>query len=218
MSWICHGHTYDELVSNLQHHGILTSPEAAAAMSKIDRKLFVPAGGQPYDDSPQVIGHGATISAPHMHGYCLSLLADHLKPGMSVLDVGSGSGYLTAVFALMVGETGQTVGVERIPELVERSIEAIKQTPAQFLLEKGSLSLHVKDGKEGYPNRAPYNAIHVGAAAPELPESLVQQLKPGGRMVIPVGKLSQDLVIVNKLLDGTVQKTVEMGVRYVPLV
>jgi hypothetical protein len=102
MSWHCHGTNYAELVSNLQKRGILTSPEAASAMSKVDRKLFVPPTALPYKDSPQVIGFGATISAPHMHSYCLSLLADYLKPGMSVLDVGSGSGYLTAVLGLMV--------------------------------------------------------------------------------------------------------------------
>jgi len=218
MSWRCHGQNYAELVSNLQKHGILSSPEAAAAMSKIDRKLFVPEDGLPYNDAPQIIGFGATISAPHMHGYCLSLLADHLKPGMSVLDVGSGSGYLTAVFGLMVGETGRTVGVEHIPELVDRSILAIKQTPASYLLDKDHLNIYVADGKLGYADGAPYDAIHVGAAASVLPDALVDQLKLNGRMVIPVGTSSQDLVIVDKLADGSIRKTVEMGVRYVPLV
>ncbi|CAK9193629.1 unnamed protein product [Sphagnum troendelagicum] len=210
MSWRCHGQNYAELLSNLQ--------KAAAAMSKIDRKLFVPEGGLPYDDAPQVIGFGATISAPHMHGYCLSMLADHLKPGMSVLDVGSGSGYLTAVFALMVGETGWTVGVEHIPELVDHSIVAIKQTPAGSLLDNGHLNIYVADGKLGYAEGGPYDAIHVGAAAAELSDALVNQLKPNGCMVIPVGTSSQDLIIVDKLEDGSIRKTVKMGVRYVPLV
>ncbi|CAM6007734.1 unnamed protein product [Sphagnum balticum] len=218
MSWHCHGTNYAELVSNLQKRGILTSPEAASAMSKVDRKLFVPPTALPYNDSPQVIGFGATISAPHMHSYCLSLLADYLKPGMSVLDVGSGSGYLTAVFGLMVGETGRTVGVEHIPELVDRSIDAIKQTPAGSLMDMGHLEVILADGKLGYEEGAPYNAIHVGAAAAVLPAALVEQLKPGGRMVIPVGTMAQDLVIVDKLLDGTIKKKIEIGVRYVPLI
>ncbi|KAG0578065.1 hypothetical protein M758_5G196400 [Ceratodon purpureus] len=187
-------------------------------MSQVDRKFFVPIAKNAYKDVAQVIGYGATISAPHMHSYCLSLLADHTKPGASVLDIGSGSGYLTAVFGLMVGETGRTVGVERIPELVKRSIDAIKQTPAGHLMDKGRIVVHVADGKLGNEEGAPYDCIHVGAAAAELPEALVQQLKPGGRMVIPVGTDNQDLVIIDKLLDGTVKKTIEIGVRYVPLV
>lgn len=218
MMWHCHGANYEELVSNLQKRGILTSYDAAIAMSKVDRKLFVPRTGKAYNDSPQVIGYGATISAPHMHSHCLSLLAGHAKPGMSVLDVGSGSGYLTAVFGLMVGEKGLVVGVEHIPELVERSIDAIKQTPAGELMDKGRIIVLEADGKLGNEEGAPYDCIHVGAAAAELPEALVAQLRPGGRMVIPVGTNTQDLVIIDKLQDGTIKKTIEMVVRYVPLI
>lgn len=218
MQWHCHGANYEELVSNLQNRGILTSLDAAAAMSKVDRKLFVPTTGFAYNDVPQVIGYGATISAPHMHSHCLSLLADFAKPGMSVLDVGSGSGYLTAVFGLMVGETGRVIGVEHIQELAERSIDAIKETPAGELMDKGRIVVHVADGKLGNEEGAPYDCIHVGAAAPELPEALVQQLKPGGRMVIPLGTDNQDLVIIDKLPDGSIKKTIEMVVRYVPLI
>lgn len=177
----------------------------------------MPDSNKAYNDAPQVIGYRATISAPHMHSYCLSLLADHAKPGASVLDVGSGSGYLTAVFGLMVGETGRVVGVEHIPELVERSIAAIKKTPAGSLMDHGKIVVRVADGKLGNAEGAPYDCIHVGAAAAELPEALVQQLKPGGRMVIPVGTDNQNLVIIDKLPDGTVEKTRKMVVRYVPL-
>ncbi|KAH8948975.1 hypothetical protein BDL97_10G005800 [Sphagnum fallax] len=99
----------------------------------------------------------------------------------------------------MVGETGWTVGVEHIPELVDHSIVAIKQTPAGSLLDNGHLNIYVADGKLGYAEGGPYDAIHVGAAAAELPDALVNQLKPNGRMVIPVGTSSQDLIIVDKL-------------------
>ncbi|KAG0581003.1 hypothetical protein KC19_4G217200 [Ceratodon purpureus] len=97
----------------------------------------------------------------------------------------------TVLVVLQVGETGHTVGVEHISELVERSIDAIKMTPAAALMEKGHLVVHVADGKLGWEECGPYDAIHVGAAAAELPEALVRQLKPGGRMVIPVGTNSQ---------------------------
>ncbi|KAH7301238.1 hypothetical protein KP509_23G017200 [Ceratopteris richardii] len=218
MSWTCHGQNNADMVDNLQKNNILTSTVAAEAMKQIDRADFVLPDTPAYVDSPQPIGHGATISAPHMHGYCLSLLSDYLKPGSAVLDVGSGSGYLTAVFALMVGENGRAVGVEHIPELVERSIQSIKKGNAAHLLETGRLSVHASDGKLGYPDAAPYDAIHVGAAAAVVPDALVSQLKPGGRMVIPVGQFMQDLIVIDKKSDGSLKQHSEMGVRYVPLV
>eukprot|EP00252_Welwitschia_mirabilis_P024057 TRINITY_DN6999_c0_g1_i1.p1 TRINITY_DN6999_c0_g1~~TRINITY_DN6999_c0_g1_i1.p1 ORF type:complete len:216 (+),score=53.46 TRINITY_DN6999_c0_g1_i1:188-835(+) len=215
MSWMCHGRTNKEMVTRLQEYGILKSKAAADAMLQIDRADYVLDKTSAYIDSPQPIGYSATISAPHMHAYCLDYLSEHLKPGMSALDIGSGSGYLTAIFALMVGESGRAVGVEHVAALVERSIESIKKGPAGYLLEKGALSIHVGDGKKGFPEKAPYDAIHVGAAAADVPQALVDQLKPGGRMVIPV---VDSLMIIDKHLDGTIHKQSVMDVRYVPLV
>ncbi|GFQ00486.1 protein-l-isoaspartate o-methyltransferase 1 [Phtheirospermum japonicum] len=172
-------------------------------METIDRALFVPEGTPPYDDSPMQIGYNATISAPHMHAMCLELLEDHLKPGMHALDVGSGTGYLTACFVVMVGPQGRAVGVEHIPELVESSIKNIQKSAAAPLLKEGSFSVHVGDGRQGWPEFGPYDAIHVGAAAPEIPTALIEQLKPGGRLVIPVGNIFQDLQVVDKNMDGT---------------
>jgi len=106
------------MVQQLQRYGVIKSTKVAEVMETIDRGLFVPPGGSPYFDSPMAIGYNATISAPHMHAACLELLEDHLQPGMRALDVGSGTGYLTACFALMVGPEGRAVGVEHIPELV----------------------------------------------------------------------------------------------------
>ncbi|KAJ1696634.1 hypothetical protein LUZ63_005146 [Rhynchospora breviuscula] len=205
------------LVEYLQQYGVLRSDRVAEVMEMIDRALFVPKENPPYLDSPMPIGYNATISAPHMHALCLELLKDHLQPGMRALDVGSGSGYLTACFAMMMGPEGRAVGIEHIPELVATSIENVKRSAAAPLLEKGSLSLHVADGRDGWPEAAPYDAIHVGAAAPEIPKALLDQLKPGGRMVIPVGHLFQDLQVVDKKLDGSIISRNETGVRYVPL-
>ncbi|XP_008797095.2 protein-L-isoaspartate O-methyltransferase-like isoform X2 [Phoenix dactylifera] len=205
------------MVEYLQQYGIIKSKKVAEVMEAIDRGLFVPAGNPPYVDSPMQIGYNATISAPHMHATCLELLKEHLQPGMHALDVGSGTGYLTACFAMMVGPEGRAVGVEHIPELVTSSIENIKKSAAASLLKEGSLSVHVTDGRLGWPELAPYDAIHVGAAAPEIPQPLVEQLKPGGRMVIPVGTLFQDLKVVDKKLDGSINVRSETSVRYVPL-
>lgn len=217
MSWRSHGQSNDDLVSTLQRNGILQSTRAADAMRQIDRADFVADKSAAYVDSPQPIGYNATISAPHMHAYCLSLLEDHLKPGMRALDVGSGSGYLTAVMAMMVGEKGRVVGVEHIPQLVEKSIRAVGAGKAAHLLRGNQLSIHESDGRWGYPEGGPYDAIHVGAAAPELPTELVNQLKPGGRLVVPVGNFFQALEVVDKKADGSTEKHTAMDVRYVPL-
>ncbi|KAF7806008.1 protein-L-isoaspartate O-methyltransferase 1-like [Senna tora] len=205
------------MVENLRSYGILTSKKVAEAMETIDRAFFVPKGTQPYVDSPMAIGYNATISAPHMHATCLELLEENLQPGMRALDVGSGTGYLTACFAYMVGPQGRAVGVEHIPELVSSSIENIEKSAAAPLLKDGSLSVHCGDGRQGWAEFAPYDAIHVGAAAPEIPEALIEQLKPGGRMVIPVGNMFQDLQVVDKNSDGSVSIRTETSVRYVPL-
>ncbi|XP_062027574.1 protein-L-isoaspartate O-methyltransferase 1-like isoform X2 [Rosa rugosa] len=220
MAWLLSGHGVRDskaMVEGLQGYGVISSKKVAEVMGTIDRALFVPDGTPAYADSPMSIGYNATISAPHMHATCLQLLEKNLQPGMHALDVGSGSGYLTACFALMVGPKGRAVGVEHIPELVSSSIENIQKSAVAPLLKEGSLSVHVSDGRLGWPEFAPYDAIHVGAAAPEIPQPLIDQLKPGGRMVIPVGNLYQDLKVVDKNMDGSVSVRTETSVRYVPL-
>ncbi|XP_047307112.1 protein-L-isoaspartate O-methyltransferase 1 [Impatiens glandulifera] len=206
-----------EMVRQLHKCGIIKSERVTEVMESIDRALFVPPGTPPYVDSPMQIGYNVTISAPHMHAMCLELLEGHLKPGMHVLDIGSGTGYLTACFALMVGPQGRTVGVEHIPELAASSIENIKKSAVAHLLEEGSLSVHVGDGRLGWAEHAPYDAIHVGAAPAEIPPALIEQLKPGGRLVIPVGNIFQDLQVVDKKEDGSISVRSETSVRYVPL-
>ncbi|KAK1683733.1 hypothetical protein QYE76_044581 [Lolium multiflorum] len=205
------------LVEYLKQYGAVTTDQVAEVMETIDRALFVPKGFTPYIDSPMPIGYNATISAPHMHATCLELLKDRLQPGMRALDVGSGSGYLTACFAMMVGPEGRAVGIEHIPELVVASTENVERSAAAPLLKDGSLSFHVSDGRLGWPDVAPYDAIHVGAAAPEIPQPLLEQLKPGGRMVIPVGTYSQDLQVIDKNTDGSTSVRNDASVRYVPL-
>jgi len=206
----------DSLVSHLISDKILKSSRIEKVMRQIDRAHYCKKGN-PYEDSPQQIGHGVTISAPHMHAMCLELLDNQTKEGMRVLDVGSGSGYLTACFGLLVGEKGKVIGIEAVEQLVEWGRENILKEQPQ-LLEKGIVDIKLKDGWKGDADFAPYDAIHVGAAASTVPQALVDQLKVGGRMIIPVGVYEQYLMQYDKLPDGTLKSKIITGVRYVPLI
>lgn len=189
-------------------------------MLSVDRAHYSPKN--PYSDSPQSIGHRATISAPHMHANAAESLLPYLRPGSKVLDVGSGSGYLTHVLAELVKPDGRVVGVEHIQELVELSKEnTSKSSEGRELLEKGILRYVKGDGRLGFVEEAPYDAIHVGAAAKEGDEKgLVEQLKCPGRLFIPVedGKSGEQWIwVVDKDGEGRVTRKREYGVRYVPL-
>eukprot|EP00193_Tetraselmis_chui_P019973 CAMPEP_0177790316 /NCGR_PEP_ID=MMETSP0491_2-20121128/23277_1 /TAXON_ID=63592 /ORGANISM="Tetraselmis chuii, Strain PLY429" /LENGTH=233 /DNA_ID=CAMNT_0019312357 /DNA_START=256 /DNA_END=957 /DNA_ORIENTATION=- len=201
MSWTCHGASNAEMVARLREEGILRSPRLVDAMTAVDRAAFLPESSNSYEDAPQLIGYGVTISAPHMHAYCLQFLAQWLKPGAKVLDVGSGSGYLTAVMAHLIAPGGEVIGIEHIGGLVEQSRESCASLPdTARLMENGTLTLIEGDGRLGYPGEAPYDCIHVGAAAHPFPTALFDQLKTGGRLVIPLGSQSegQSLALVEK--------------------
>jgi len=152
-----------------------------------------------------------------MHAVALENLRDSLRDGASVLDIGSGSGYLTVAMAVMVGSKGKVVGIEHASALVKQSEDSVKHThPA--MLSSGQIRFEVANGALGLKKNAPYDCIHVGVAVPEVPASLLDQLKPGGRMLIPVGKPKgeQELVLLEKSASEFKRRVV-MACVYSPL-
>ncbi|KAG0193023.1 Protein-L-isoaspartate(D-aspartate) O-methyltransferase [Apophysomyces sp. BC1034] len=185
-----------ELVENLRRASIITSARVVNAMKAID--------------SPHI------VACSHMHGYALDKLQDYLKPGMKALDVGSGSGYLVACMAEMVGPEGQAIGIDHISELVDMSKRNVSTHHADWL-ESGRVKLVTGDGRKGFPEQAPYDCIHVGAAASKTPTELINQLKAPGRLFIPVGTMSQSIMLIDKKEDGSIEEKKWLGVMYVPL-
>lgn len=190
MAWRCSGASNAALVENMWRHGLITDASVKEAFLRVDRGHYAPS--RPYEDSPQPIGHAATISAPHMHASAVEHLLPRLlaSPAPRVLDVGSGSGYLTHLLAELVGDRGLVVGLEHIPELrdlgeanVRRSAGGARLLSAgrvRFSLGDGRLGL-VEDARQGEEaGGTAWDVIHVGASAREVHPQLIDQLKSPG--------------------------------------
>jgi protein-L-isoaspartate(D-aspartate) O-methyltransferase len=180
------------------------------AMSRVPRELFVPERlkTEAYYDMPVPIGYGQTISAPHMVAIMCEIL--DLQKGMKVLEVGGGSGYHAAVMADLVGPEGHVYSMERFPELAAWARENLQKAGIT------NVTVVEGDGSLGLPEHAPFDRISVAATAPSVPEPLKQQLRPGGKLVIPVGIGYQELILVTRK-NGFVTEE-KMGVAFVPLV
>ncbi len=204
----------EKLLKNLKNSGVLNSNKVYDAMKQVDRGDFTPYNA--YDDSPQSISFNATISAPHMHCHALQYLEPYLTQGAHVLDVGSGSGYLTVALSKMINDSGIIVGIEHIKELYEFGKKNISKNHKN-LLDSKKIILVNEDGRKGFKTYAPYKVIHVGAAADEVPKELIEQLDRNGRMFIPVGSYDQWIKVIDKDSNGKISEKKIMGVRYVPL-
>jgi protein-L-isoaspartate(D-aspartate) O-methyltransferase len=187
------------------------SPTVRAALGKVERHRLVPPGERnvAYQNRPLPIGSGQTISQPYIVALSTDLIAP--RPGHVVLDVGTGSGYQAAVLAEVVK---QVYSIELI--------EGLGRQAADNLGAMGYRNVEVRigDGYAGWPEKAPFDGIIVTAAAPSVPPALVAQLKPGGRMVIPVGGegFGQQLKLITKRADGGTDERDVLAVRFVPLV
>jgi len=192
----------------LRHRGI-DDERVLQAMRTVPRHEFVNRHDWPeaYADHPIVIGEQQTTSQPYI--IAAMLQAAEIKPSDRVLEIGAGSGYQTALLAELAS---QVFAVERYPTLVETARQVLDR------LGYHNIALVAGDGSVGLPQAAPYDAIIVSAAAPRVPAALVEQLAIGGRMVVPVGDASQQVLkLVRKYQDGISETTLE-GCRFVPLI
>ncbi len=182
-----------------------------AAMRKVPRHRFVPSGREleAYDNRPLPIGNGQTISQPYIVALMTQLLDP--KPGDTVLEVGTGSGYQAAVLGEIVA---RVYTIEIVEELGRKAAETLAAEGYRNVVTR------IGDGYAGWSEHAPFDSIVVTAAAPEIPRPLIDQLKPGGRLVIPVGGMFeiQHLLVITKQPDGRTTTRRTIPVRFVPLV
>jgi protein-L-isoaspartate(D-aspartate) O-methyltransferase len=181
------------------------------ALGKVERHRFVSPGerGRAYGNHPLPIGAGQTISQPYIVALSTDLIEP--RPGQVVLEIGTGSGYQAAVLAAIVA---QVYSIELIGDLGRAAAARLAAAGAT------NVDVRIGDGYAGWPEKAPFDAIVVTAAAPQVPPALVEQLKAGGRMVIPVGATHavQELLVLTKRADGSVEQRRVLPVRFVPLV
>lgn len=182
-------------------------PRVAAAMRKVPRHEFVPVERRyaAYDNRPLPIGHGQTISQPFIVALMTDLL--ELKPEARVLEVGTGSGYQAAVLSLIAKEV---YSIEIVRPLGEQAETVLAR------LGYANVKTRIGDGYAGWAEHAPFDGIIVTAAAAHIPPALIEQLGPGGRLVIPVGELSQELMVVERKPDGSTRERRIVPVAFVP--
>lgn len=197
-----------KLIEDIRAHGI-DDLEVLQLFDRVPRHIFLPEGVWPraYEDAPIPIGYQQTASQPSLQAYYLTLLKP--RPEEKVLEIGTGSGYLTALLALMAD---RVYSVERVRELSQRARKALD------LMGLKNVALMVGDGTIGWKKYQPFDVIVVSASSPSVPPALVDQLGDGGRMLIPVGgRDAQDLVLVQKTGFAVTEEVVKGDCTFVPL-
>lgn len=184
----------EQLLAELESGGYLTDPRLEEAMLAVPRHAFVPADQRPeaYQDRPLPIGFGQTISAPHMVAMMTAAL--QLEEGQKVLEIGTGAGYHAAIVKAVVGDSGVVHSVEFLPELASLARKNLKAARLDVRVHEG-------DGFSGHLPAAPYDAIYVTCAIPDVPDALVEQLREGGHFVAPVG-VTRCQLMAGRKIDG----------------
>lgn len=198
-----------KLVQNLVKEGVLKAPAIIQGFLSNDRKKFVPAGLEhdAYLDAPLSIGEGQTISQPYTVAFMMELLRP--RAGQKILDIGFGSGWTMGILAAVAGQTGKVYGIEIIPGLFQFGKSNLEKFNYQ------NIELFNQSGWEGLPDGAPFDRILVSARAPKVPEALKQQLKIGGRMVIPV---KSSIKLLKKITEHKFEQQDYPGFAFVPFV
>jgi protein-L-isoaspartate(D-aspartate) O-methyltransferase len=204
--------SHKELTQDLQRQGVLRTPAIVQAFEAIDRRDFVTPemAEAAYVDAALPLGLGQTISQPYTVAYMLELLQPHA--GHKILDIGSGSGWSTALLAHIVGPSGKVIALEIIPELCDMGQRHV--TTYNFI-EKGIVEMHCQSGLEGYPPDAPYDRIIAAAAGDRVPQAWLEQTKVGGRIVTPIGS---SIMLLKKQSEEGWEREDHPGFVFVPLV
>ena len=200
---------YEALINNIIARGYLKTPGIIKAFRRVDRQDFVPEENTPesYDDYPLPIGHGQTISQPSTVAFMLELLQP--EEADKILDIGAGSGWTTAILAEIAGEEGFVYGTELVAELVEFGRENLSKNKVV------NAEVWQADIQQlGLPNKAPFDRILVSAAAEDLPPELIDQLKIGGRMVLPI---LDSIWKIDKISKDDIKQERHYGFAFVPL-
>ncbi len=202
----------EKMVNSLMERGFLSSEYVIKAFKKVDRQNFVPVEQKPnaYEDTPLPIGLEQTISAPSM----VAIMTEKLdvKKEQKILEIGAGSGYQAAILSEIVGAKGKIITIERL--------EKVAETSRKNLANYKNVKIIVGDGTLGHEKEAPYDRIIVTAAAPQVPQPLIEQLKIGGILAIPVGDFlyGQSFVLIKKDKEGKISEEFVTGCVFVPLI
>ena len=204
-----------ELVKRLSEYGYIKTENVRRAMEKVPREEFLPEANRSYAyaDQPLPIGKGQTISAPHMVAMICERL--ELEEGMKVLEIGTGFGYNAAVISEAMNKKGHVYSIERIDYLAKLAEENLKRTGYNE-----NVTVIIGDGTLGYKKEAPYDRVYGTASAPFVPEPLKEQLKVGGKLLIPVGEQAyfQDLICIVKESETEFKEKSLGGVAFVPMI
>jgi len=205
----------ENLIQQLIDDGYLKTPAIIKAFKKIKRQDFVlqETAGEAAGNYPLPIGYGQTISQPLTVAFMMELLAP--EKDWKVLDIGSGSGFTTAILAEIVGKNGKVFALERIDELMKFGESNVRK---YNFVKSGRAIFATADGTKGLKEEAPFNGIHVGAAAMDVPEALLDQLAIGGRLVIPIGYQTQEITLIEKITSKRFKEKRFSGFSFVPLV